>query len=293
MNMEEQILQLPKIEDRRGNLSFLEELGQIPFNVKRAYWIYNVPGGQTRGSHAFHNQEEIIIALSGSFDVILDDGKERRTHQLNRSYKAIFVPKMMWRSLENFSTNSVCLILSSTEYDETDYIRNYRDFQKLKKSQYVQPEKISTIHITPELKSETIQQNTVFDCSFIKLPVIKNRAGNITPVHNYKEVPFSIKRVFYVYDIPAGESRGAHSHRYCHQVLVAVSGSFEVELDDGSNIRTVTLNHPMYALYIPPGIWATEKNHSSGTVCLVIASDVYNEADYIRTYSDFKNFREK
>ncbi|NDW10430.1 WxcM-like domain-containing protein [Dysgonomonas sp. 520] len=136
-----------------------------------------------------------------------------------------------------------------------------------------------------------MKKNTVFDCSFIRLPVIENKAGNITPVLNNVDIPFEMRRVFYIYDIPAGETRGVHAHKYCHEILVAATGSFEVELDDGKNIRTVTLNHPMYALHIPPGIWATEKNYSSATVCLALTSDVYEEEDYIRTYAEFKKFR--
>lgn len=286
---EKHIIELPKKEDRRGNLSFLEEGDQIPFKVARAYWIYDVPGGQTRGSHAFKHQEEMIIALSGSFDVILDDGKKETVYQLNRAYRAVYVPPMTWRTLDNFSTNSVCLVLSSSVYDEGDYIRNYKEFQKKKKDDILSGSYPHEIISTQEKKPE--EQNTVFDCSLITLPVIRNRAGNITPVHNSADIPFDIKRVFYVYDIPSGETRGSHAHRFCHQLLVAASGSFEVDLDDGSNKRTVVLNNPMHALHVPPGVWATEKNYSSGTVCLVLASDKYSEADYIRTYSEFKKYR--
>jgi hypothetical protein len=130
---------------------------------------------------------------------------------------------------------------------------------------------------------------TVFDCSFIELPKIKNRAGNITPIHNSEEIPFDIRRVFYLYDVPGGESRGAHAHNECHQFLVAASGSFEVLLDDGRSKRLVQLNRPYYGLHIPPGIWASEINFSSGAICLVLASHTYNEADYIRDYEVFLN----
>lgn len=125
----------------------------------------------------------------------------------------------------------------------------------------------------------------------IELPRIKNRAGNITPVNNKENVPFDIKRVFYIYDIPGGEDRGAHAHKECHQFLVAASGSFEIELNDGANKRTVALNRPYYGLHIPPGIWAAEKGFSSGAVCMVLASHKYDEFDYIRSYELFKNFR--
>jgi hypothetical protein len=128
---------------------------------------------------------------------------------------------------------------------------------------------------------------TVFDCSLIYLPKIESRAGNITPVHNNMEVPFDVKRIFYLYDIPGGESRGAHAHRECHQFLVAVSGAFEVLLNDGKTQRLVQLNRPYIGLHIPPMIWASEINFSSGSVCLVLASHGYNEGDYIREYSTY------
>lgn len=124
------IIKLPQILDERGNLSFIESVNHIPFNIKRTYWIYDVPGGEVRGSHAFRNNEEFIVALSGSFDVVLNDGKEEKRYHLNRSYNGVFVPKMMWRSLDNFSTNSFALLLSSTEYDSSDYIRDFNEFRK-------------------------------------------------------------------------------------------------------------------------------------------------------------------
>lgn len=122
------IIQLPKFLDARGNLSFIEEENHIPFKIKRAYWIYDVPGGEKRGGHAYKENEELIVALSGSFDVILDDGKEKKTFSLNRSYYGLYIPKGTWREMQNFSTNSLALILSSTEYDANDYIRNYEEF---------------------------------------------------------------------------------------------------------------------------------------------------------------------
>ncbi|NDW17703.1 WxcM-like domain-containing protein [Dysgonomonas sp. 216] len=290
--MRERIIDFPKIEDRRGNLSFAEALDQIPFNIARVYWIYDVPGGQVRGSHAFKSQEEVIIALSGSFDVVLDNGTQVRRHTLNRSYKGLYVPSKMWRSLENFSTNSVCLIITSEPFDEDDYIRNYRDFKR-----YIKQEPLSEGNNTVLLKNRPSKEpfnpanNTVYDCNLIELPVIRNRAGNITPIHNSENIPFDIARVFYIYDIPSGQTRGGHAHKYCHQFLIAVSGSFDVELDDGVNKRIVTLNRPMMGLYLPPGIWAVEKNFSSGAVSLVLTSHIYESEDYIRKYSDFKNYK--
>lgn len=127
--MDSQIITLPKHGDPRGNLSFAENFKQVPFVIQRAYWIYDVPGGEHRGGHAYKENEEFIIALSGSFDVILDDGVGKKQFSLNRSYYGLYVPKGVWREMDNFSTNSVALILSSTPYDEDDYIRNYEDYK--------------------------------------------------------------------------------------------------------------------------------------------------------------------
>lgn len=126
------IIQLPKILDERGNLSFVESENHIPFRIKRTYWVYDVPGGEMRGGHAFKHCSELIIALSGSFDVILDDGFEKKTYSLNRSYYGLLVPTMLWRNLDNFSTNSLCLVLASRAYEDRDYIYNYELFKRLK-----------------------------------------------------------------------------------------------------------------------------------------------------------------
>lgn len=126
------LISLPKILDKRGNLSFFEHPNQLPFVIERTYWIYDVPGGEVRGSHAFKEQQEFIIALSGSFDVILHDGLKEEKFSLNRSYKGLFIPKMYWRSLENFSTNSLALIVSDKLYNANDYIRDFEQFKVLK-----------------------------------------------------------------------------------------------------------------------------------------------------------------
>lgn len=128
MESKAEIISLPKILDKRGNLSVIEELKNIPFKIERTYWIYDVPGGEVRGGHAYKENEEFIVALSGSFDVILDDGKERKTYSLNRSYYGVYVPKGVWREMNNFSTNSLALILASTAYNAEDYIYDYQDF---------------------------------------------------------------------------------------------------------------------------------------------------------------------
>ncbi|MEN5233460.1 FdtA/QdtA family cupin domain-containing protein [Sphingobacterium faecium] len=132
------IIDLPKILDKRGNLSFFENDNQIPFSIVRTYWIYDVPGGELRGSHAFKQQQEFIVALSGSFDITLHNGEEEKTYSMNRSYSGLYIPRMMWRKIDNFSTNSLALIVSDRNFDESDYIRDFEEFMQLiKVDEYV------------------------------------------------------------------------------------------------------------------------------------------------------------
>ena len=134
--MEEvKIIQLPKILDPRGNLSFLESENHVPFEIKRTYWIYDVPGGEYRGGHAFKEQQELIIVLSGSLDVVIFDGTEEKKFSLNRSYYGLYVPSGLWRHMENFATNTLALVVSSTSFEESDYIRDKDEFLKLKRNE--------------------------------------------------------------------------------------------------------------------------------------------------------------
>ncbi len=128
------LVELPRFLDARGNLSFVEQLNHIPFEIKRTYWIYDVPGGEARGGHAFRQNQEFIIALSGAFDVVVDDGKSTKSFTLNRSYYGLYVPVGLWRVINNFSTNAVALEFGSIHYDEQDYIRNYDEYIKLRSS---------------------------------------------------------------------------------------------------------------------------------------------------------------
>lgn len=136
-----------------------------------------------------------------------------------------------------------------------------------------------------------MKKSSINDCQIIKLEQIKDRRGSISPIHGGEEVPFDIKRVFYIYDIPGGEDRGAHAHKECHQFLVAASGSFEVEVDDGTTTKLFRLNRPYFGLHIPPGIWAAEKRFSGGAICLVLTSHAYDKNDYLRNYEAFKIYK--
>lgn len=138
-----EIVNLPKIEDERGNLSFFESMNQIPFQIKRAYWIYDVPGGYERGGHAFKQQKEFIIALSGSFDVVISDGSNRQVFSLNRSYYGLYIPNGYWRQMENFSTKCLALVVSSTEYEESDYIRDFDMYLNLNYHENIKCQSVS------------------------------------------------------------------------------------------------------------------------------------------------------
>lgn len=277
------LINLPKILDPRGNLTFVEGQNHIPFDIKRVYWVYDVPGGETRGGHAFKEQDEFIICLSGSFDVIIDTGEEIVKHSLNRSYYGVYIPAGVWRHVENFSTNSLALMLASTNFNENDYIRDYNEFKKFK------PELKIKKPLENRIAKSTLPKtyNSIYDCSIIYFPKVHYSSGNITPIQGNKDIPFNINRVFYLYDIPGGEERGAHAHKECHQLLIAASGAFDILLDDGKSKRMITLNRPYMGLHIPPGIWAAEMGFSSGSICLVLASHKYDADDYIRNYDDF------
>jgi uncharacterized RmlC-like cupin family protein len=282
---------LPKITDPRGNLSIIEQIKQIPFEIKRVHWIYDVPGGVDRGGHAYKDTEEFIVALSGSFDVVVDDGMSKNIYPLNRSYFGLYVPKGMWRTMTNFSTNSLALVLSSTEYDEHDYVSDYEEYKAWRKDNSKIPTKsdakTSVMVNNPVIKRMFSGNKSVFDCSLCELNKMHDKEGNLTFMYENVHVPFPINRVFYSYDIPGGEDRGAHAHKHCHQFIIAASGSFEVALDDGINKRTVLLNRPFWGLHVPPGIWASEQGFSSGSICLVLASEGYSEDDYIRNYDEY------
>ena len=288
------IISLPKIGDERGNLSIIEQIKQIPFEIRRVHWIYDVPGGLDRGGHAFKETEEFIVALSGSFDVVVDDGNIKMNYPLNRSYFGLYVPKGMWRTMTNFSTNSLALVLSSTEYDENDYVSDYEEYKLWRKDRTKIPTKSdakTSVKLNNPLNKHMPEEGrSVFDCSLCELNKMHDKEGNLTYMYEKIHVPFPINRVFYSYDIPGGEDRGAHAHKKCHQFLIAASGSFEVALDDGINKRTVLLNRPFWGLHVPPGIWASEQGFSSGSICLVLASEGYSEDDYIRNYDDFLNY---
>lgn len=298
------IIELPKFLDARGNLSFAEQLNHIPFEIKRTYWIYDVPGGEARGGHAFKENQEFVIALSGAFDVVVDDGVNKKSFTLNRSYYGLYIPAGLWREMNNFSTNSLALEFGSIHYDENDYIRDHDEYlrwreesskvQKFKSSKVVDRADGTPQGLEPLKPLEPVLKYNVFDCTMVELDKHhEDRRGNLSVVENGQTLPFDVKRVYYLYDVPGGENRGAHAHKELSQLIIAASGSFTVTLDDGKCKRSFFLNRPYQGLYVKPGMWRDLEDFSSGAVCMVLASDVYLKEDYIRDYQEFLEFRKE
>ena len=294
------IVELPKFLDARGNLSFAEQNNHIPFEIKRTYWIYDVPGGEARGGHAFRQNQEFIVALSGAFEVVVDDGKQRKSFLLNRSYYGLYVPSGLWRSMENFSTNSLALEFGSMHYDESDYIYDYDEYCRYRAVQGSKvvgkadgtPQEVQNLEPLNPLEPIKPLKHCVFDCTMVELDRHhSDRKGNLTVVENGQTLPFDVKRVYYLYDVPGGENRGAHAHKELSQLIIAASGSFTVTLDDGKCKRSFFLNRPYQGLYVKPGMWRDLEDFSSGAVCMVLASDVYLAEYYIRDYQEFLKFR--
>ena len=286
------IIDLPRHLDARGNLSFVQNNSQVPFMIKRVYWLYDVPGGVSRGGHAEINNEEVVIALSGAFDIVIDDGTNQKTFTLNRSYYGLYIPKGLWREIREFSTNAIALEFGSIPYDVNDYIRSYDTFKAFINSSYTRSNTETQLQRIENISDKI--KYSVFDCTMLELDKHhSDRKGNLTVVENGKTLPFDVRRVYYLYDIPGGESRGAHAHKELSQLIVAVSGAFRVTLDDGQIKRSFTLNRPYQGLYVKPGIWRDLDDFSAGAVCMVLASETYKEEDYIRNYEEFVDFRTK
>lgn len=290
---EPRVIVLPKFLDDRGNLSFLENEAQIPFEIKRVHWIYDVPGGEERGGVAYRKTEEFIVAMSGSFDVVVRDGEREWKFSLNRSYMGVYIPAGYWRAVENYSSNSVALIAASTFYDPNDAVRDIT--APIDESRHLDAARLDSSNLDVVLNSpKESKKYNVDDCGIIELDRHHSqRKGDISVVENGKEVPFDVKGIYYLYDVPGGVNRGGHAHKELYQLIVAASGAFKVVLDDGTNKKAFTLNRPYQGLLVKPGIWRTLTDFSSGSVCVVLASEKYDEKDYIRRYDEFLSFRKQ
>ena len=287
---EARIIELPRKLDERGNLSIAEEFAPLPFRHARAYWVYDVPGGELRDGHGYRRNREFIVALSGSFEVGVIDGRGEKSFMLNRSYYGLYVPARCWRQLRNFSTNAVALVLASTPYDESDYVFTAEEF--LNRNIYAPEASCTDLPVANEAATpvSVSSGSTIDRCRIIDYHTYKTRRqGNLSVVENGSTAPFAIRRSFWIYDVPGGQSRGGHAHAVQHELVTAASGSFSVRLTDGSDSRDFFLNRPSKGLYIPPGVWIDLHDFSAGAICLAFASDTYCESDNLRDYSSFIN----
>lgn len=251
------MIALPKIEDPRGNLSFIEhgERGACPFEIGRVSWIYDVPTGRVRRLPAVPSPR-MLVAMSGSFDAA--------DVRLTRSDRGLPIAPGTETRLGHFATNSVAMILGGEDGD----------------SEPCQCGDMPDSHAI----------SSVDECRVMELPRRRDADGSVTEVVNGNPgIPFDVRRVFYLYDVPADATRGGHSHHRAQEMIVALTGCFDVVLDDGCRApRRFSLNRPYQALYIPAGLWRTLDNFSGGAVCLVLTSERYSEEDYVRDYDRFK-----
>lgn len=295
--MAKELIDIPKIMDARGNLSFIEHgaRGICPFEIERVYWVYDVPTGEVRHGRALRHTAEMIVAMSGSFTVKLTraDGLMER-HTLTRSDRGLLVEPGTWREICDFSTNSVAMVLASGPHDPDEYIYDIKSYL----DEYSSADKtvIGEKGPKPELnRSRNVEKHEghglsrTTDCHYIELPRVRDPRGSLTVAENgADDMPFDVRRVFYLYDVPADADRGGHSHYMAREMIVALTGSFDVVIDDGETIQRFSLNRPYKALYIPRGLWRTLDNFSGGAVALVLTSERFAEADYVRDYATFK-----
>lgn len=264
------IIDLPQMIDDRGSLSWIEMQRHIPFDITSVDWI----SGMKEGEHIERcsSKQMVIVPLVGYFDIVLDGDSGTEKYTLNKVYSVLYLTDATSFTFENVSSDSVCLILSS---NEKNALRSLKE-----------------MNISRNDEFEISSLKTIDDCLLMKLPVENCCPEKVVTINNGEDIPFCIKRIFYIYDIPQVAVRGMHAHKYCHEILVAVNGYFDVELNDGVNKRTVTLDGLNNGLYIPPGIWASQRKYSPDAVCLALASDKYDSDDYINEYSDFLKYRQ-
>lgn len=264
---EYRLLSLPQIPEARGNLTALEELVHFPFRTGCVRWFHGAPAGNSWSPSGSHVGGALVVALLGSFDVV--DDRQDPSYRVRLSRASIglhLATSTRWR-VEDPSTNAVGLVISSQP------------------SGSARPE---SNQLDDELSAEMDPETTIDDCRAVTFPHHGGSQGSVTAAIPWIDVPFQISRVYYLYDVPGGASRGGHAHRELEEVLVAAAGSFDVALKDGRQVKTLRLDRAHSGVYISPGIWRELRTFSSGARCLTLASAPYDEADYIRNYHEFR-----
>lgn len=264
------LVSLPQIPEPRGNLTALEEVAHLPFRIGSVRWFYDVPAGTSWRADESDLGDALIVALSGSFDVVIEQPHGRSRVPLNRAYTGLQVPATVRWRVDEPSTNSVGLVISSEPN---------------------RPHRLGSDQFDESIPAALNRDSTIDDCRLITLSRRRRLRGSTSIVTPQSDVPFDIRRVYYLYDVPGGARRGGHAHRRLEEVLVAVAGSFDVVLNDGRRVGVTRLDRAYSGVHLATGIWRELRNFSSGAICLVLASAPYDEADYIREYDDFR--REK
>jgi dTDP-4-dehydrorhamnose 3,5-epimerase-like enzyme len=264
------LVALPQIPEPRGNLTVLEECVHPPFPIGSVRWFYDVPAGTSWRAGESRLGDALIVALSGSFEVVLGRRRSRSAVRLSRANTGLQVPAGLDWTVHDASTNSVGLVISSQE-------------NRLPSAGPGPLDQSEPAALNPE--------STIDDCRTITLPHRRDEHGSATEAVPREGVPFDIPRVYYLYDVPGGARRGGHAHRDLEQIVLAVAGAFDLLLDDGRRARSIRLDRAHSGVLIATGIWRELLNFSSGAICLVLASAPYDEADYVRDYDAFQ--REK
>jgi hypothetical protein len=264
------LVSLPQIPEPRGNLTALEELVHFPFRIGSVRWFYDSPAGSSRQAGEHRPGDALIVALLGSFDVVFGHGHGSPRVRLTGADTGLHVPAAVDWTVEGRSINSVGLVISSEP------------------TRQPAPESNQSDDVVPAALNP---HTTIDDCRTLTLGRHDRLQGTSTEAIPQVNVPFEIPRVYYLYDIPGGASRGGHAHRGLKQMLVAAAGSFDVALNDGRRDKTIRLDEAHSGVCIATGIWRELRNFSPGAICLTLASALYDEADYIRDYEEFQ--REK
>ena len=274
--------------DERGQLVVFEEHRDIPFHIKRVYFMYETAEGIARGKYAHKKLEQILVCIHGSCKIKLDNGREKKVVPLEKPYEGLYVTSGMWCEMFDFSPGAVLMCFASEFYDENDYIRDYEEFLN-----FVNNKK--EVNYAPVSHKKIISQDFVEKISEYKEIYLFNSSGDVDgkliSFEERKDIPFSIKRVFFMYDTLNGKIvRGKHAHRDIEQILVCIHGSCKIRFDDGHEKKVYTLDKPSEGLYMPKHLWGEQFDFSDDAVLLVFASDHYDESDYIRDYDEFLKF---